>query len=393
VRIRRITADWLHVPIPEAKQHTTDFGRIAAFDSALVRVETEGGLTGYGEAKAAVGSAGTNAALVTCIEQELAPLIQGEDARDISRLWDVMYNGSRAHFAIARGHAFPILGRRGLAVAGLAGIDMALWDILGKSLGVPVWRLLGGRRQARMPAYASGGWAPVDRIAAELKRFIERGDFKAVKMRVGAGDGTLAHSIARVRAARDGLGEAIDIMCDAHGTWTVAEAKRFCREVAACNIGWLEEPVSADDKRGQAEIRAGTDIPIASGESEFTRFDFRDLVELRAVDILQPDLSIAGGITEALRIEALASAHQLRFAPHLWGGALTFAAGLHVAAVASSGFILEYSLGANPMLHELAVEDFPVVDGCVEIPDRPGLGVTVDEDFVARHRVPVAARS
>jgi L-alanine-DL-glutamate epimerase-like enolase superfamily enzyme len=393
MRIRRITADWLHVPIPEAKQHTTDFGRIASFDSALVRVETEGGLTGYGEAKAAVGSAGTNAALVTCIEQELAPLIQGEDARDISRLWDVMYNGSRAHFAIARGHAFPILGRRGLAVAGLAGIDIALWDILGKSLGVPVWRLLGGRRQARMPAYASGGWAPADRIAVELKRFIERGDFKAVKMRVGAGDGTLAHSIARVRAARDGLGEAVDIMCDAHGTWTVAEAKRFCREVAACNIGWLEEPVSADDKRGQAEIRAATDIPIASGESEFTRFDFRDLVELRAVDILQPDLSIAGGITEALRIEALASAHQLRFAPHLWGGALTFAAGLHVAAVASSGFILEYSLGANPMLHELALEDFPVVDGHVEIPERPGLGVTVDEDFVARHRVPVAARS
>ena len=393
MRIRRITADWLHVPIPEGKQHTTDFGRIASFDSALVRVETEDGLVGHGEAKAAVGSAGSNAALVTCIEQELAPLIQGEDARDISRLWDVMYNGSRAHFAIARGHAFPILGRRGLAVAGLAGIDIALWDILGKSLGVPVWRLLGGRRQARMPAYASGGWAPADRIAAELRSFIERGDFTAVMMRVGAGDGTLAHSIARVRAARDGLGDAIDIMCDAHGTWTVAEAKRFCREVAACNVGWLEEPVSADDKRGQAEIRAATDIPIASGESEFTRFDFRDLIELRAVDILQPDLSIAGGITEALRIEALASAHQLRFAPHLWGGALTFAAGLHVAAVASSGFILEYSLGANPMLHELAHEGFPVVDGYVEIPERPGLGVTIDEDFVARHRVPVAGRS
>ena len=133
-------------------------------------------------------------------------------------------------------------------------------------------------------------------------------------------------------------------------------------------------------------MRASTDIPIASGESEFTRFDFRDLIELRAVDILQPDLSIAGGITEAMRIEALASAHQLRFAPHLWGGALTFASGLHVAAVASSGFILEYSLGANPMLHELAVEDFPVEGGQIEIPDRPGLGVTIEEGFVARYR-------
>ena len=386
MKIRRIRADWLHVPIPEDRQHTTDFGRIAAFNSTLVRVETEGGLVGFGEAKAAVGSAGTSAALVTCIEQELAPLLIGEDARDISRLWDVMYNGSRAHYAIARGHAFPILGRRGLTIGALAGIDMALWDLLGKSLGVPVWRLLGGRRQARMPAYASGGWAPADGIAAELQRFVDRGDFKAVKMRVGAGDGTLEHSIARVRAAREGLDPGIGIMCDAHGTWTAAEAKRFCRAVAECDLDWLEEPVTADDKRGQAEVRASTDIPIASGESEFTRFDFRDLIELRAVDILQPDLSIAGGITEAMRIEALASANQLRFAPHLWGGALTFASGLHVAAVASSGFILEYSLGANPMLHELAVESFPVVEGYVEIPDRPGLGVTIDEDFVARYR-------
>ena len=386
MKIRRIRADWLHVPIPEEKQHTTDFGRIAAFDSTLVRVETEGGLAGFGEAKAAVGSAGTSAALVTCIEQELAPLLVGEDARDISRLWDVMYNGSRAHFALDRGHAFPILGRRGLTIGALAGIDMALWDLLGKSLGQPVWRLLGGRRHTRMPAYASGGWAPVSGIVAELQRFVDRGNFKAVKMRVGSGDGTLDHSIRRVQAAREGLDEGIGIMCDAHGTWTVAEAKRFCRAVAECNIDWLEEPVTADDKRGQAEVRASTDIPIASGESEFTRFDFRDLIELRAVDILQPDLSIAGGITEAMRIEALASANQLRFAPHLWGGALTFASGLHVAAVASSGFILEYSLGANPMLHELAVEDFPVVEGYVEIPDRPGLGVTIDEDFVARYR-------
>ena len=387
MRIRSVRADWLHVPIPPDQQHTTDFGRIDSFDSTLVRVETAGGVVGFGEATAGVGSAGTNAALCTCIEEELAPLVVGQDARDISRLWDVMYNGSRAHFALARGHAFPVLGRRGLTISGLSGIDMALWDVLGKSLEVPVWRLLGGRRHERMPAYASGGWAPADRVASELQGFLARGGFHAVKMRVGAGDGTLDHSIRRVHAARAGLGDEVDIMCDAHGTWTVAEARRFCRAVADCNIAWLEEPVTADDKRGQAEVRAATDIPIASGESEFTRFDFRDLIELRAVDIVQPDLSIAGGITEGMRIEALASAHQLRFAPHLWGGALTFAAGLHVAAVASSGFILEYSLGANPMLHELAREDFPVVEGMIDIPERPGLGVTVDEGFVERYRV------
>ncbi len=385
MRIRSVTARWVHVPIPPERQHTSDFGRTTSFDSTLVRVETDDGLVGYGEAKAAVGSAGVNHALCAAVEGELGPLIIGEDPRRISRMWDVMYNGTRAHFAIDRGHVFPVLGRRGVTVAALSGIDMALWDILGRSLDTPVWQLLGGRRHERMPAYASGGWAPADGIVEELQGFVDRGGFRAVKMRVGAGDGELAHSIARVRAARAGLPDDVDILCDAHGTWTVAEAKRFCRGVADCDIGWLEEPVSADDKRGLAEVRAGTDIPIATGESEFTRFDFRDLIDLRAADILQPDLSIAGGITEGIRIEALAAAYQLRFAPHLWGGALTFAAGMHLAAAATSGFVLEYSLGANPLLHELAEESFTVVDGHLDIPDRPGLGVTVNEEFVERH--------
>jgi L-alanine-DL-glutamate epimerase-like enolase superfamily enzyme len=387
MKIKSITASWLHVPIPEKQQHTSDFGATRSFDSTLVRIETEGGLVGYGEAKAEVGSSGKNAGLDALINEELGPLLVGEDSRDISRLWDVMYNGSRAHFAIDRGRVFPVLGRRGHLISAISGIDMALWDILGKSLGEPVWRLLGGRRKASYPAYASGGWAPTAGIVEELQSFIDRGNFKAVKMRVGAGDGTLAHSVERVKAARAGLAPDIDIMCDAHGTFSVAEAKRFCREVADCNIGWLEEPVVADDKRGMAEVRASSDVPISTGESEFTRFAFRDLAELRACDIFQPDLSICGGVTEAMRIEAIASAYQLRFAPHLWGGALTFASGLHVLAVASTGFIVEYSLGANPMLHELVVEDFTVVDGHLDIPDRPGLGVTVDEEFVEKYRV------
>lgn len=387
MKIKSVRAEWLHVPIAEDKQHTSDFGRTRSFDGTLVRIETECGIEGIGEAKSAVGSAGVNRALPVLVAEEFGPLLIGEDPRDISRLWDVMYNGSRAHFAIARGHVFPGLGRRGLTLSAISGVDMALWDILGKSLGVPVWRLIGGRRHARMPAYASGGWAPVDGIVDELQGFIDTGNFKAVKMRVGSGDGTLNHSIQRVRAAREGLGPDIDIMCDAHGTFTVSEAKRFCRGVADCNIGWLEEPVTADDKRGLAEVRASSDVPIATGESEFTRFAFRDLLELRAADVLQPDLAIAGGITEGIRIEALCSAHQARFCAHLWGGAPCFAAGLHVSAAASSAFMLEYSLGANPLLHDLVQEDFPVVEGYIEIPDRPGLGLTLDEAFVEKYRV------
>ncbi|MSO76588.1 MAG: mandelate racemase/muconate lactonizing enzyme family protein [Alphaproteobacteria bacterium] len=385
MKITSVTATWLHVPIAKERQHVSDYGPATSFDSVLVRIATDAGITGHGEAKAALPSNGICHALVALIEKEYGPLLVGQDPRDISRLWDVMYNQTRAHFALARGHGFPGLGRRGISIAAIAGVDMALWDILGRSLNAPVWRLLGGRRASHMPAYASGGWAPADKIVAQLKTFIDRGKFKAVKMRVGSADGNVATSVKRVKTAREGLGDDIGIMCDAHGTWTVAEAKRFCRQVADCNIGWLEEPVSPDDKRGMAEVRASTDIPIAAGESEFTRFDFRELIELKAVDVIQPDLSIAGGITEALRIEALASASNILFAPHIWGGAFTFAAGMHVGAVASSGFTLEYSLGANPLLHELPQEKFEAVDGMIEISDRPGLGVTVNEAFVGQY--------
>jgi len=236
-----------------------------------------------------------------------------------------------------------------------------------------------------MPAYASGGWADEASIGAQLVAYVKQGGFRAVKMRVGVMDGEPHRSAARVRAARRALGPDVKLMADAHGTWTVSEAKAFCRMVEDCDLYWLEEPVTADDKIGLAEVRRSSAVPIATGESEFTRHDFREIAELRGADVIQPDLAIAGGITEGLRIGAIASAYNLRLAPHLWSGAPAFAAGVALAASQSAGFILEYSLGANPLLHELVHEKFPVVDGQVEIPDRPGLGITVDEDFVRRH--------
>src|SRR3546814_14473869 len=144
-----------------------------------------------------------------------------------------MYNGTRAHLASDRGHVLPILGRRGVSVAAIAGIDMALWEILGKSRNAPIWRLLGGRRREKMPAYASGGWAPVDGLGAELKSFIDRGNFRAVKMRVGSGDGELSHSVASVHDARELLGPDTAPMSDAHGTFCLLHANPPCRHAAA----------------------------------------------------------------------------------------------------------------------------------------------------------------
>ena len=387
MKITSVRAYWLRVPIPQEKVTVSDFGRNDSFNTTLVRIETDEGLVGHGEAKATVGSLGSQRALVATIEQELAPLVTGEDPRDIARLWEVMYNGSRAHYALSRGRVFPVLARRGTTISAIRGIDMALWDILGRSLNVPVHRLLGGKCRDRMPAYASGGWADERRIGEQLLGYVEEGGFRAVKMRVGVMDGDVSTSVGRVRAARKALGSEIGLMADAHGTFSVSEAKRFCREVSDCNLDWLEEPVSADNKAGCAEVRAATDIPIAAGESEFTRFDFRELAELRAVDIFQPDMAICGGITEGMRIAALAGAYQLGLAPHLWGGALMFSAGLQVCAASPSAFILEYSLGHNPLQHELAEEPFVAVDGEITIPDSPGLGVAVNEDFVRRYAV------
>jgi len=387
MKISRVHATWLHVPIPVAQQHVSDFGRMVSFDSVLVRIETACGVVGHGEAKEEVGSSANCHALADLINHKFGPTIIGEDPRNITRLGERLYNGTRDHYALAHGRVFPALGRRGIHISAMSGIDIALWDILGKSLDVPVWRLLGGRKAERMPAYASGGWADAAGIGEQLTGYIARGGFKAVKMRVGVIDGAVPNSVQRVRAAREALGPEVGLMCDAHGTYSVTEAKQFCRQVEDLNLTWFEEPVTADDKRGMAEVRATTSVPIAAGESEFNRYDFRDLAELHAVDIFQPDLAICGGISEAMRIGAIASAFNLRLAPHLWTGATAFAAGMHVAAASPAGFILEYSLGANPLLHDLVHEDFPVRDGYVDIPDRPGLGITVDEAFVERYGV------
>jgi L-alanine-DL-glutamate epimerase-like enolase superfamily enzyme len=346
-----------------------------------VEIDTDAGLTGLGEAKVGVGNLGHYAGVVETIRRELGPPLVGRDPRDITAIWEALYNGSRAHYVVREGRTFPVVGRRGITISAISGIDIALWDLLGQSLDQPLWRLLGGRFRDRVPAYASGGWAPVGSIGKQLRQYVERGH-RAVKMRVGLQDRSVDDSAARVREVRETLGPDVGLMVDAHGTWSVREARRFARKVEACDLAWLEEPVSPDNIAGQAEVRASTDIPIAAGESEQTRFGFRDLIDARAVDVLQPDLAIAGGLTESQRICALAAAHGLTVAPHLWGSAILFAAGLHLAIATPCVNILEFSRGANPLLNDLVEEAFELKDGYVSASERPGLGLTLRRDFV-----------
>ena len=374
----------MHCPLDPARQHVSDFGRIAAFDMVLVTVTTESGLVGYGEAKPAVGSAGNGAALCAIVRHELAPLLVGQDARDIGRAWQRMYNGTRTGHAERFGRAMPVLGRRGIHVAAMSGVDLALWDLAAKAQNCTVLQLLGGPCRDRVTAYASGGWAPAASIGDELGRYVQAG-FRAVKMRIGAMDGSVEASLARVRAARQALGPSVQIMCDAHGTMNVAESKRFCSGAAELALRFVEEPVASDDRAGLAEVRAASPLPIAAGESEFTAFDFAELLERRAIDVLQPDLAIAGGMSEGLRIAALAYAHRLELAPHSWGSAITFQAARTLAFASPAGVLVEVPMGGAPLLREMAPIDLSLHEGALLPPTGLGFGVAPDPEFVRRY--------
>ena len=382
MKITNIEAFWLRCPIPKEKQHFSDYGLLTNFDMTLVVVTTDTGLQGFGEAKAAVGSSGSCASIVSCIENELKPQLIGKDARNISRIWEHVYNGTRDHYSLSRGRKFPILGRRGLFIFVFTGIETALWDIKGKALKAPVVELLGGSCRDKMPAYASGGWAKADAIGEQLLGYTQKG-FSGVKMRVGIMDQTVAESVKRVQAAREALPDHIKLMTDAHGTFSVPEAKQFTKGVEDCNLYWFEEPISPDNKIGTAEVRANTFIPIAAGESEYTAFDVRDLIAERALDVLQPDCAIIGGITEAMRVSQLAHTYQLELAPHCWGSAFSFMAGLSVAFASPSANVIEFSLGGNPMMYDLVEEQITVDnEGMLNAPNKPGLGLTPNWDFV-----------
>jgi L-alanine-DL-glutamate epimerase-like enolase superfamily enzyme len=381
MRIKSVTAIPMSAPVPLDKRHRTDLGTKVKSDATLIRVETDSGLVGIG---AALGTPPIVAAIVT---HELADECVGEDPIFSERIFEKMYNGSRAKPALERGVTQADESRRrGVIMEAIAGVDIAIWDIKAQALGIPLYQALGAVRSS-VRGYASGGWAPGEEAEAELGGYAAKG-FSAVKMRVVGRDGfSIKNCVRRVRAARRGIGPDVELMIDAHGSLEVAVAIRLAKELEEYDIAWFEEPVTPDDHAGQAEVRRSTIIPIASGEREFTRFDFLDLLERRALDIAQPDVARAGGMTEIRRIAALTSAYGVRLAPHAWGSGVLFAASIHVAMAAPNCHILEVTQGHMPMMWELFNEPFDIrADGSVHAPDRPGLGFTLRADALEKFR-------
>ena len=381
MKIVRVRAIPMSDPVPQERQHRTDSGTKIKSDATLILVETDKGLTGMG---AALGSPPVVAAIV---EHELQPEVVGEDPLFSERIFEKMYNGSRVEPALERGVPQPEVSHRsGMVMEAIAGVDIAVWDVKAQALGIPIYQALGAARRV-VRAYGSGGWAPGDEAEAELGGYAAKG-FSAVKMRVVGRDGfSIEKCLKRVQAARRGIGPTVELMVDAHGSLEVPVAINLAKVLEPLNIAWFEEPVSPENHRGQGEVRRATTIPIASGEREFSRYGFLDLLAHGALDIAQPDVARAGGFTEIRRIAALTSAYDIRLAPHAWGSGILFAASIHVAMSAPNCHILEVSQGYMPMMYELFNEPYDIrPDGTVHAPERPGLGFTLRKDALERFK-------
>jgi D-arabinonate dehydratase/D-galactarolactone cycloisomerase len=356
--------DWLTTP---ASSHRV-LPRLGQY-STLVRIRTTDGIEGVGEAYGLPEPRVT----ATVIGSILAPMLVGRDAGASEALWELMFQAQAA------------AGRTGgFYLEAISGVDLALWDLRGKAAGQPVHRLLGGPVRTAVPVYASPipFLAAVQQSAERALSFVDDG-FHAVKLKLGRGfDTDIAHATA-VATALDGRAALhVDLNC----AYDVNTAIRLGHALQHLGVRWLEEPLTTDDVAGLAEVRAAVHIPVVTGESEFTRYGYRDLLLARAADVVMPNLTRAGGITETRRTAALCSAFHVEVSPHGVGSAIGLAAALQLAAATPNVTSLEYNRLPNPLRDDLAAPP-ALVDGALVVPEGPGLGVTLDEDLIAHYEV------
>ncbi|MFO7668586.1 MAG: mandelate racemase/muconate lactonizing enzyme family protein [Bacteroidales bacterium] len=295
-------------------------------------------------------------------------IIKDENPFDVERIWDRMYRFERK--PVAKGDYIKAMGS----------VDIALWDIIGKALNLPVYRVLGGF-QKKIRVYAAGGYYQEGKstldLAKEMEGYVAEG-FRAVKMKVGGA--SFNEDVERVRAVRDAIGPDIDLMLDANNRWLAYEAILFGRAVQKYNPYWFEEPVEPDDFKGCAEVKQALDMAIVAGENEFTIWGARDLIEAGSADILNLDTVKAGGITEYRKIAALASAFHIPVAPH---GNPHMA--VHLLASTPNTLVMETYPGTQSQYNPI-LPLFPVKDGYVDVPDVPGLGIDGDPKLIEKYR-------
>jgi len=341
----------------------------------LVQVSTDEGFSGIGSVGVAAGHA------LYTIENHLKYIVLGQNPFDVELLWERMFRETINY------------GRKGMVLEAISAIDIALWDIMGKATGQPVYNLLGGRTRQKIRAYASRLYATedLDQLAAEAQSYLDQG-FTAMKMRFGYGprDGLagMRKNIELVKTIRQVIGPDIELAGDAYMGWDVRYAIRMIKmlEDADLNLAWVEEPVIPDDLAGYAQIRAAVDTPISGGEHEFTRYGFRELITQKAVDIVQLDVNRVGGITEARKIWALAAAYSLPVIPH--AGQMH---NYHLIMAHMNSPLAEYFPppegipDGNELFWELFIGEPRAEKGYITLPEVPGLGIEVNWDVVNAH--------
>lgn len=347
--------------------------------SCIVEIETADGIVGWGECY------GPSAVAKAYIETQFAPRIVGRDAFDVEVIWEDLYNRVKDY------------GGKGMVTSAMSGIDIALWDIIGKSCNKPIHKLIGGAFRTEVKAYATGLYfIDMDRLVEEAveeaREFVDAG-FTAVKMKIGLGDPKL--DIRRVAAVREAIGASVRLMVDANHCFTVPQAIRLGRELEKLDVEWFEEPISPEDIDGYVEVTRALDMAVAGGENEFTRWGFRDLVVRKAMDIVQPDVCAAGGLTECKKIATLAATHGVECVPHAWGSAIGLAATLHFLAALPDQPpslrpmppLLEFEQTENPFRDRLSKDPIVQQRGVVQIPTGAGLGIEIDRRVIDQYRV------
>ena len=349
------------VSVPLERPIRTPIHHITTVDNVLLTLETDSGIEGLGYLWT-FGPARARA--LAALVHDLERLVVGRDAMERVAIWDAMWRDAN------------FLGRTGAVMLAIAGLDMALWDIAGKQFGAPLWRLLGGTRRP-VQAYAGGMFLsdPVDAIVAEARGYLDRG-FRAIKMRCGAKRWT--EDVARVEAVRAAIGPDITLMVDVVQGWTPDQAIRVGREIERFDLAWIEDPVVFDDLAGMARVAAALATPIAAGENNYALGGFRDLIGAGAIDIAMADLQRVGGITEWLRVAALAQAHAMPIVPHTF-----HETSMHLLAAVPNAGLLEYV-----PWWEVLLEAPPVLqEGAFLPPDTPGLGYCFNAASIDRYRI------
>jgi len=349
-------------------------------DDLVIRVSTDDGVVGIGEVDSApeVAKAVVEAPSSHAIAMSLREILIGEDPTHVEKLWRKMYRGVLYY------------GRRGVAIHAISGIDIALWDIKGKALGKPICELIGTPIRARVRAYASRLMPDTESEVEEAVVELREQGFTAVKLGWGPLGKDPDHDIRLARAARTAGGDAVEIMIDAGLGYRadVPTATGVARALEEMGCRWLEEPFEPDEYEAYAQLADEVDILVAAGEEDVTLWGFRELIDRGRVDVIQPDVTRCGGITEILRIAQLAGERGVAVVPHAWKSGIVKAASLHVNAVLPDALFQEYCVAQTPLNTSLTRERLPIDrDGLVAVPSGPGLGVSLDEQVVEHYRV------